>query len=212
MDEELLSDIGEAVVSVDERLAGVEEALRASMGVGQGVGDGRRALRGRRYEPGPTSSAALRRMRQRRSDAAGITWTVWELDHLTEAERLTALHEIRGFADWLNRAYALTVSTYAVPSCWYEHPGAVRELWALLASYHHTYTTRVRKEAAQPTDAPIFWHERVLWPCLRRLREEHGLRECVATNRHTHEVQTPIATDVDGFGGAVKRLAARWNT
>lgn len=203
-DEDLLLDIGRAVAGMDARLAGVEVALLGS--------SGGTTSRRRRARPRLPAGSLLRRARQRRGDAGGIIWSVWAFDELPPAERVDALRRIRDFADWLNAAYQLPLSTYAVPSCWYRHCGAVRELFALLAAYHDAYTTSILREASQPTSAPINWHDRMLFPCLRRLREEHGLRECVAAARHTEQLHQSIATD-DGFGGAVEKLAATgWNS
>jgi len=201
-DEGLLTDIAWAVASMDARLAGVETAL-----VGP---DGRhRGRRRGRGEPSVDVSPLLRRRRRRpgRGDAAGITWLVWAFDELAVAEQVDALRQIRAFVDWLNEAYQLPLSTWAVPSCWYRHPGAVRELWALVGSYRSAYSTDVSRGGMTPTDAPITWHDRMLWPCLRRLREELGLRECTASIHNTQlQSQATISTD-DGFGGAVARLA-----
>jgi hypothetical protein len=202
----MLAYIGAAVASVDERLVGVEAAL-------VGPAEFRPARRRRRLSAGtglPTP-AALRRLQRRRRDAAGNTWTVWSFDALSAPDRLRALHEIRDFVDWLNGAYELPLSTMAVPGCWYRHPGAVRELWALVASHRNAYTTRDETEVSRPSEAPISWHDRVLWACLLRLREELGLRECVASG-HKALIEKVITTD-DGFGGAVEKLAAGgWNS
>jgi hypothetical protein len=118
---------------------------------------------------------------------------------------------LREFVDWLNREYRLPVTTFAVPACWYHHPGVVRELYALMASYRLAYSARNAGDALLPTDAPVIWHERALWPCLRRVRDEHGLRECATGKRHQAGVREPVTTD-DGFAGAVEKLATDWNT
>jgi len=198
-DQELLADIGYAVASIDERLAGVEAALTAP-------GERQPARRRRPQAGGATSGKSLRRAQQRRRDAGGIIWTVWAFDSLSRDERVQALEQIRTFVDWLNKAYELPLSTWAVPSCWFHHAGAIRELWALVASHRSAYTTRVSTEVTHPTEAPGSWHDRSLWPCLRRLREELGLRECAASG-HRPLTEQAIATD-DGFGGAVEKLAA----
>lgn len=199
-DQELLADIGDAVASIDERLAGVEAALVAP-------GE-RQPVRRRRVRAGGglSSATSVRRAQQRRRDAGGITWTVWAFDSLSREEQVQALEQIRTFVDWLNKAYELPLSTLAVPSCWFHHAGAIRELWALVASHRSAYTTRVSTEVAHPSEGPISWHDRSLWPCLRRLREELGLRECAAAG-HKRLIEKVIATD-DGFGGAVEKLAA----
>lgn len=212
-DDGLLVDIGQAVVAIDDRLAGIESAVLGALVPEQRSATVARVRAGRRRGARRYSarSAAMLRAARARGDAGGITPTMWNLDDLTPTERMAALVQLRKFVDWLNRAYQLPISTFAVPSCWYQHSGVVRELYALLASYQLAYTTRIAQDASLPTDAPLIWHERALWPCLRRLREEHGLRECVATKRHTPGAQTPITTD-DAFAGAVQTLAAEWNT
>ncbi len=206
--EELLVDIGDAVSGMNDRLAAVEAAVVGAQGDYEQPSMPRRR---RPFRSRSAGSAALRRAQQRRRDAGGITWTVWNLDALTVAQRKAAFVELQGFVDWINRGYQLPLSTLAITPCWYHHSGVVRELWALLASYEHAYSTRLTKDVTLPSDLPLLWHERSLWPCLRRLRAELGLQECVASKRHTLQIQNAISTD-DGFVGAVTNLAAEWTS
>ncbi|MEU3455249.1 hypothetical protein ABZ671_16885 [Micromonospora sp. NPDC006766] len=117
---------------------------------------------------------------------------------------MAALIRIRKFVDWLNDAYELPASTFAVASCWYRHPGVVRELWALLGSYEFEFGTQ-RGSPRRSRDGPAYWHDRLLWPALRRLREEHGLRECISSGHTPRTVVEPLRTD-DEFGREIERL------
>ncbi len=199
-DPALLVDIGYAVTALHDRLAGVEAALLSPPEL--------RPVRRRSAsrQPGLPSGAMLRRAQQRRRDAAGITWTVWSWDSLTHSERKAAFKELRRFVDWLNVAYELPISTTAVPACWYLHAGAIRELWALVASHRHAYTVSAQGNVSAPSDAPVSWHDRVLWPCLRRLREELGLRECASAGHKSLALRV-VKTD-DGFASAVEYVAS----
>ncbi|MBN1172919.1 MAG: hypothetical protein JXA67_12155 [Micromonosporaceae bacterium] len=197
-DEDLLLDIGQAVAALDRRFAAVEGALTAPAG-----GRRRRPYR----SPRLASPSPVLRVRGRRRDE-GLVWSVWSFDSLAPADRVVALRQLRDWVDWLNEAYELPLSTYAVPGCWYRHPGVTRELWALFGTYQQAHTTRGR-DAERPTDAPALWHDRLLWSCLRRIREEHGMRECAA-GQHTSRVRTPIRTD-DGFQHTVEGLS-EWNS
>ncbi|MDM4723315.1 hypothetical protein QTQ03_28330 [Micromonospora sp. WMMA1363] len=189
---DLLADLGDAVVAMDGRLANIEGFL-ASTPLG---GAKPRGIRRRRTRYRLPANSAVRVAQRRQRQAT----TSVEGTHVTM--RVEMLHEIRRFVDALNATYELQLSTHAVPPCWYEHPGAVRELAALMASYQTAYSPR-RGMAA--TDAPNVWHDRVLWPCLRRLREELGLRECVANGGHVARRRKAIVTD-SGFDAAIARL------
>lgn len=191
-DGDLLAECVDAVVAMDGRLAGIEMVLSASPPAG---GRGRGVRRRRTRYRLPANSAV--RVAQRRHLQA--TTSVGDGD---VGARVELLHEIRRFVDALNTTYELSLSTLAVPGCWYAHPGAVRELAAVMASYHSAYST---KRGMAESDAPNIWHDRVLWPCLRRLREELGLRECVTNGGHVVRRQRYIVTD-SGFEAAVAEL------
>jgi hypothetical protein len=206
-DEDLLLGVAEAVGQLHERFAAVEQVLSGSTEPGR---------RRRRRAVGIDGQAAMRRrLRPHRRDPVGTTWTVWAFDRLALAEQIRAMHLLHAWVDWLNAAYELPLTTWAVTPCWYEHPGVVRELWALMGAYEAAHTTAPsrleppsRSDAEKASDASAYWHERLLWPCLKRLRDEHGLRECADT-KHTVRVMQSICTD-DGFAGAIEKLAAGW--
>lgn len=200
-DGDLLLEIGQAVAAVDNRLVAVENAVLTT--------PGRRSRRLPASRPPTVWAPTLRRGRAAmRRDAAGITFSVWSFDHLCTADQVVALTRVRDFVDWLNEAYELTASTYGIASCWYRHPGVVRELWALLGSYQHDFGAE-RMSPHRSRDGPAYWHDRLLWPTLRRLREEHGLRECIASAGHTARVVgAALATD-HGFADEIERLQGR---
>ncbi|WP_091074713.1 hypothetical protein [Micromonospora nigra] len=198
-DGDLLLEIGQAVAAVDNRLVAVENAVLAR--------PGRRARRLGSRPPTVWAPALRRGGTAGRRDADGITFSIWSFDHLAPADQATALTRVRGFVDWLNEAYELTASTYGIAACWYRHPGVIRELWALLGSYQHDFGAD-RVSPRRSRDGPAYWHDRLLWPTLRRLREEHGLRECIASGHTPRVVGATLVTD-DGFADEVERLQGR---
>ncbi|MFJ2087510.1 hypothetical protein ACIOBK_33635 [Micromonospora chokoriensis] len=194
-DGDLLLDIGNAVAAIDTRLFNVESALTAP-------GGRRRRLRPSQSSPVRRPAALRRGTGAARSDAGGITWSIWAFDHLHAIDQRVALARIRDFVDWLNTAYELSASTYGVAPCWYRHPGVVRELWTLLASYEYEFGTAPGSQPTRSRDGPAYWHDRLLWPTLRRLRDEHGLRECLASKHTPRTVGNPLRTD-DDFDRAI---------
>lgn len=190
-DGDLLAECVDAVVAMDGRLAGIETLLSATPPTSGRV----RGIRRRRTRYRLPANSAVRVAQRRHREA------MTSVEAGDVRAQVDLLHELRRFVDALNATYELSLSTLAVPGCWYRHPGAVRELAAVMASYHSAYSA---KRGMAESDAPNIWHDRVLWPCLRRLREELGLRECVTNGGHVARRQGAIVTD-SGFDAAVAR-------
>lgn len=200
---ELLHDTAAAVAQLKDQLAEVLGSPGPEPGdvVSQGMprvptGRRRRRKRGR-------PSAALRRARN--GEGGRSEWSRWMLTAQSPTGQAASLQRLRRFVDWINHRFELPLTTWAVPSCWYRHSGVVEDLWALLAAHEAAFRVTIPGEDAA-TDGPASWIERWLWPTLKRLRSEHGLRECVTTGKHASLFNTPIRTD-DEFGAFVEKLA-----
>ncbi len=92
----------------------------------------------------------------------------WAWRYLTPAKQEALLAELTDWVTWLSDRYQLASSRHQIPPCWAEHPVAVEELTALMVAWKAAYTTPSRG----PSDDPIAWHDRWLWPCLTRLNEQ----------------------------------------
>ena len=75
------------------------------------------------------------------------------------------------WVDELNTDYSL-LGDYTIPACWPAHPGVVDEL----AGLHRSWTRAlINDELAENNGANDLtaWHDRWLWPCLRRMKGGH---------------------------------------
>lgn len=98
-------------------------------------------------------------------------------------------NELADWVDDLNERYSLN-RQYAVKPCWPHHPGAVEELAALWSSWKKS-TIAAETARRNGTNDYIAWHDRWLWPTLKRLRENHyDLTNC-APSQHN----TPVASE-----------------
>jgi hypothetical protein len=70
-----------------------------------------------------------------------------------------------------------------IPPCWFLHPVAVEELTALMVAWKAAYS---QKQTA-PSDSPVNWHDRWLWPTLHRL----NVQLACGTNGGTHTPSRP---------------------
>lgn len=97
-----------------------------------------------------------------------------------------------GWVDELNASYSL-LGEYTVPPCWPAHPGVVEDL----AGVHHAWKIAViNDELAKNNGANDLtaWHDRWLWPCLRRMKSGHYR----TTNcRDRHQPERPPAQPTD---------------
>jgi hypothetical protein len=75
------------------------------------------------------------------------------------------------WVDQLTADYSL-LGDYTVPSCWPAHPGVVEEL----AGLHRSWTRAMIADELAKTNGGndlTAWHDRWLWPCLRRMKSGH---------------------------------------
>ena len=96
------------------------------------------------------------------------------------------------WVDELNADYSL-LGDYTIPPCWPAHPGVVEDL----AGLHHAWTIAVindelGKQAG--SNNLTAWHDRWLWPCLRRMKAGH-YRTTNCRDRHHREGSTAAMTD-----------------
>lgn len=103
------------------------------------------------------------------------------------------------WVDWLNTAYDLIVPRTVLP-CWPAHGGAVHELAALRSAWLHAAAS------PEPGEAMTYWHDRYLFSCLARLREDYQMRACTDEHvspraRRITDLQTLAAVLVDVASG-----------
>lgn len=88
----------------------------------------------------------------------------------------------------LNTDYSLN-RQYAIPSCWAQHPGVVEDLAALWSSWKKS-AIEAQTSRRGGTNDYIAWHDRWLWPTLKRLREGHyDIANC--RQGHARPVSSP---------------------
>jgi len=100
------------------------------------------------------------------------------------------------WVDELNADYSL-LGDYTIPPCWPAHPGVVEDL----AGLHHAWTIAVindelGKQAG--SNNLTAWHDRWLWPCLRRMKAGH-YRTTNCRDRHHHREGSAAAMTDRGF-------------
>lgn len=99
--------------------------------------------------------------------------------------------------DWVDNLiadYSINGNDYITP-CWPAHPGVVEEL----AGIWRAWTAAVIGDTlAGPVGAADLaeWHDRSLWPCLRRLRDnQYSMTNCRAAKDHVKSSVRPRLTD-----------------
>lgn len=124
----------------------------------------------------------------------------WSWHHATPQRRAQMWSELRAFVDWLIGRYQPGGSVEIRP-CWYRHPVAVEELWALMAAWRASYCG-----TEQATDQLTTWHQHWLWPCLQRLGTYAGWAGCGTGHKPPTGV-TPSLTD-DAFADYIRSAPA----
>ncbi|WP_380169768.1 hypothetical protein [Jannaschia sp. R86511] len=128
----------------------------------------------------------------------------WLWRALSGGQAAALLDELRDFVDWLVRRYQLGSWRHSqLPGCWYAHPVAVEELTGLMLAHRAAHPGGPQ----EPSDAPAAWHERWLWPTLRRL-DELGIFKGCEPGRHTDRDRSPEHPTDDGYAAARHVLAA----
>ena len=79
--------------------------------------------------------------------------------------------ELTTWVDTLSTDYSLN-RQYVIPLCWPQHPGVVEDLAGLWSSWKKSAIAAQTARRGGTNDY-IAWHDRWLWPTLKRLREGH---------------------------------------
>lgn len=129
----------------------------------------------------------------------------WCWRELAPQAQVALLGELREWVDWLITRYSIgaLARSGTIAPCWYHHPVAVEELTALMVAWRAAFNP----QQLQPSDAPAAWHDRWLWPTLRRLEDLKVFSGC---RQGQHEAATsrprPL-TDAADFASYVDTLA-----
>jgi hypothetical protein len=96
------------------------------------------------------------------------------------------------WVDQLNTDYSI-LSDHTIPPCWPAHPGVVEELAGLHRAWirAHINDELAKQDGSNDLTA---WHDRWLWPLLRRLKAGH-YRTTNCRDRHHNEPTQTISTD-----------------
>ena len=98
--------------------------------------------------------------------------------------------------DWVDNLvadYSIIGNNY-IPPCWPAHPGVVEELAALWRAWVAAVTADEAADAGALDLAE--WHERCLWPCLRRVQSnQYTTTECLTAAEHKPSAAVPHLTD-----------------
>ncbi|MCL3863032.1 DUF4913 domain-containing protein [Actinotalea sp. K2] len=130
------------------------------------------------------------------ADAARSNRWCWRT--VTGADRERLWTDLAAWVDWFNDRYGSASAKLTVPPCWPSHPVAVEELTGLMLAWQAAHASTA------PSDAPLAWHDRWLWPCLDRLHTRPGTFEHCTANRHDlrHSVP-PVTTDATALAAAM---------
>lgn len=82
---------------------------------------------------------------------------------------------------------------WRIPNCWPAHPGVVEELAALWLSWKAAAITAQTKRRGGTAEYTA-WHDRWLWPTLRRLQTAHY---AIANCSESHVAERPAGAPTD---------------
>lgn len=122
-------------------------------------------------------------LRKLAADAKGGRPSQWSWHHADPRRRAQMWAELAAFVDWLIGRYRPGNSA-EIRRCWYRHPVAVEELWALMVAWRAAYCAGNRA-----SDQLAAWHQHWLWPCLERLNTYAGWDDCGAAHRDADGVK-----------------------
>jgi hypothetical protein len=119
----------------------------------------------------------------------------WAWRQLGPSQTRALFVQLRDWVDWLIARYELRGEAETIPPCWFQHPVAVEELTGLMVAWKAAYS---QKETT-PSDAPVNWHDRWLWPTLHRLNGQlHVWAKCTGGS-HAPSRPAPPVTDEASF-------------
>lgn len=123
----------------------------------------------------------------------------WNRKELADPAAAQLLTELRQWVDWYNDRYGVNAES-RIAGCWYRHAPVVEELTAVWVAWRVAYYGH-----KTPSDAPVYWHERILWPAIARIRKNSwGLGACNPVHKDPRPKNEP-STD-DGFAEFVSTL------
>ena len=108
----------------------------------------------------------------------GVMWGPLTWRHLDAGPATELWIELIDWVDWLRDRYELEARQ--IPPCWPNHPVAVEELTALMASYTAAYRALTTRDGdvVRYHDTMIVWHRLELWSCLARLADHADTTVC----------------------------------
>ncbi|MFE4080402.1 hypothetical protein [Paenarthrobacter sp. YIM B13468] len=116
----------------------------------------------------------------------------WNWKELNGPGAAALLTELRTWVDWYNDRYGVAAES-RIPGCWYRHGPVVEELTGVWIAWRAAYYGH-----KTPNDAPAYWHERILWPTINRIKKgTWGLSACNPAHKDPRPKNEP-PTD-DGF-------------
>lgn len=137
---------------------------------------------------------SVQALQERATDAAGAAGSGGRGPRRW-AERATAedWHRLADWVDALNADYSLE-SSVLVPPCWPAHPGVVEELAGMWRAWFAAQ--RADEDAAGDGSAELAaWHDRWLWPALRRIHRNHYAISGCSPERHMREQSASKPSD-----------------
>ena len=123
----------------------------------------------------------------------------WNWKELNAQNRFKLLKELGEWVTWIIDRYGVTDSS-RIPGCWYRHGPVVEELTAAWIAWKAAYYGH-----KNPIDAPAYWHERILWPTLARVKgASWGFSGCTTAHKDPRPSTRPSIDP--GFDDFVKSL------
>jgi hypothetical protein len=129
----------------------------------------------------------------------------WAWSHLGRSQTRALFLELRDWIDWLITRYELRGEAETIPPCWFLHPVAVEELTALMVAWKAAYS---QKQTA-PSDSPVNWHDRWLWPTLHRLNVQLRVWNKCTGGIHTPSRPGLLLTDEASFTSFLAEAAPK---
>ena len=110
----------------------------------------------------------------------------WNWKELKAEDRVKLMKELGEWVTWINDRYGVTDSS-RIPGCWYHHGPVVEELTAAWVAWKAAYYGH-----KNPVDAPAYWHERILWPTLARIKSSSwGFSGCTTAHKDPRPSSRP---------------------
>lgn len=122
----------------------------------------------------------------------GGAWT-WKC--LDPYETVALMSELREWVDWFTGRYELRGT---IKPCWFRHGPVIEELTGLYVAWRAVFKEQPRAY----TEEIIAWHDRWLWPLVRRTNEFGWMKNCTA-NGHKEPSTYATATNQEWFDAAL---------